>query len=138
MLSEPFSPLPPPPPTHTLYPHHNIPDLNHQGFLKVLRSWAGRTQKENTAKQHKNQMCSFCRDCQEPLLRFLQHAQVINEPRHFCRLKGNGHQILLSGMSLQGVEVPIEKQLLKILGRLKKGNTLNDDAKVPLYRASSV
>ena len=38
------------------------------------------------------------------------------------RLKGNSHQILLSEMSLPGVEVLIEKLLPKILGRLGKEN----------------
>ena len=37
-------------------------------------------------------------------------------------LKGNSHQILLSEMSLPGVEVLIEKLLPKILGRLGKEN----------------
>ena len=37
-------------------------------------------------------------------------------------LKGNSHQILLSEMSLPGVEVLIEKLLPKILGRLEKEN----------------
>ena len=37
-------------------------------------------------------------------------------------LKGNSHQILLSEMSLPGVEVPIEKLLPKLLGRLGKEN----------------
>ena len=42
--------------------------------------------------------------------------------------------MLLSEMSLPGVEAPIEKLLPKILGKLEK-NSLNDNAKVPLYRA---
>ena len=37
-------------------------------------------------------------------------------------LKGNSHQILLSEMSLSGVEVLIEKLMPKILGRLGKEN----------------
>ena len=37
-------------------------------------------------------------------------------------LEGNSHQILLSEMSLPGVEVLIEKLLPKILGRLGKEN----------------
>ena len=37
-------------------------------------------------------------------------------------LKGNSHQILLSEMSLPGVEVLIEKLLPKILGKLEKEN----------------
>ena len=42
-------------------------------------------------------------------------------------LKGNCHQILLSEMSLPGVEVPIEFEKLppKILGRLGKENPSN-------------
>ena len=38
------------------------------------------------------------------------------------QLEGNSHQILLSGMSLPGVKVPVEKLLPKILGRLGKEN----------------
>ena len=37
-------------------------------------------------------------------------------------LKGNSHQILLSGMSVPGVEVLIEKLLPKMIGRLGKEN----------------
>ena len=37
-------------------------------------------------------------------------------------LKGNSHRILLSDMSLPGMEVRIEKLLPKILGRLGKEN----------------
>ena len=40
-------------------------------------------------------------------------------------LKGNSHQILLSEMSLPGVEVLIEKLLPKIYGRLGKENHSN-------------
>ena len=40
-------------------------------------------------------------------------------------LKGNSHQILLSEMSLPGVEVLIEKLLPKIYGRLGKENHCN-------------
>ena len=36
------------------------------------------------------------------------------------RLRGNSHQILLSEMSLPGIEALIEKSLPKILGRLGK------------------
>ena len=45
-------------------------------------------------------------------------------------LKGNSHQILLSEMSLPGVEVPIEKLLPKILGRLGKENPSKRRCKV--------
>ena len=38
------------------------------------------------------------------------------------QLKGNSHQILLSEMSLPGVEVLIEKLLPNILGRLGREN----------------
>ena len=37
-------------------------------------------------------------------------------------LMGSSHKILLSEMSLPGVEVPVEKLLLKVLGRLGKEN----------------
>ena len=42
--------------------------------------------------------------------------------RNTSRLKGNSHQIILSEMSLPGIEVFIEKLLLNILGRLGKKN----------------
>ena len=45
-------------------------------------------------------------------------------------LKGNSHQILLSEMSLPGVEVLIEKLLPKILGRLGKENPSKRQCKV--------
>ena len=45
-------------------------------------------------------------------------------------LKGNSHQILLSEMSLPGVEVQIEKLLPKILGRLGKENPSKRRCKV--------
>ena len=45
-------------------------------------------------------------------------------------LKGNSHQTLLSEMSLPGVEVPIEKLLPKILGRLGKVNPSKRRCKV--------
>ena len=54
----------------------------------------------------------------------------------FSVSKGNSYQILLSEMSLPGVEVLIEKLLPKILGRLGKENLLKDDAKLPFYSAS--
>ena len=53
-------------------------------------------------------------------------------------LKGNSHQILLSEMSLPGVEVLIEKLLPKILGRLGKEDPSEDDAKLPLYSVSAL
>ena len=46
------------------------------------------------------------------------------------KLKGNSHQILLSEMSLPGVEVLIEKLLPKILGRLGKENSSKRQCKV--------
>ena len=45
-------------------------------------------------------------------------------------LKGNSHQILLSEMSLPGVEALIEKLLPKILGRLGKENPSKRRCKV--------
>ena len=45
-------------------------------------------------------------------------------------LKGNSHQILLSEMSLPGIEVHIEKLLPKILGRLGKENPSKRRCKV--------
>ena len=45
-------------------------------------------------------------------------------------LKGNSHQILFSEMSLLGVEVPIEKLLHKILGRLGEENPSKRRCKV--------
>ena len=45
-------------------------------------------------------------------------------------LKGNSHQILLSEMSLPGIEVLIEKLLPKILGRLGKENPSKRRCKV--------
>ena len=45
-------------------------------------------------------------------------------------LKGNSHQILLSEMSMPGVEVLIEKLLPKILGRLGKENPSKRRCKV--------
>ena len=60
--------------------------------------------------------------------------------RHECSehdLKGNSHRILLSEMSLPGVEVVIEKLRTKILGRLGKENpSIQDEAKMALYSAS--
>ena len=56
--------------------------------------------------------------------------------RWLVRLKGNSHQILLSEMSLPGIEVHIEKLLPKILGRLGRRTSLKDEAKLPLYSAS--
>ena len=50
-------------------------------------------------------------------------------PSH-TSLKGNSHQILLSEMSLPGFEVPIEKLLPKILGRLGKENPSERRCKV--------
>ena len=41
---------------------------------------------------------------------------------YFVILKGNSHQILLSEMSLPGIEELIEKMVPKILGRLGKEN----------------
>ena len=46
------------------------------------------------------------------------------------RIKGNSHQILLSEMSLPGIEVLIEKLLPKILGRLGKENLSKRRCKV--------
>ena len=45
-------------------------------------------------------------------------------------LKGNSHQVLLSEMSLPGVEVRIEKLLPNILGRLGKENPSKRRCKV--------
>ena len=45
-------------------------------------------------------------------------------------LKGNSHQILLSEISLPGIEVLIEKLLPKILGRLEKENPSKRQCKV--------
>ena len=45
-------------------------------------------------------------------------------------LKGNSHQILLSEMSLLGIEVLIGKLLPKILGRLEKENPSKRRCKV--------
>ena len=50
-------------------------------------------------------------------------------------LKGNSHQILLSEMSLPGVEVLIEKFLPNILGRLWKENPSKSRCKVALCTA---
>ena len=47
-----------------------------------------------------------------------------------CELKGNSHQILLSGLSLPGVKVLIEKLLPKILGRFGKENPSKRRCKV--------
>ena len=45
-------------------------------------------------------------------------------------LKGNSHQMLLSEMSVPGVEVPIEKLLSKTLGSLQKENSSKRRCKV--------
>ena len=45
-------------------------------------------------------------------------------------LKGNSHQSLLSEMSLPGIEVLLEKLLLKILGKLGKDNPSKRRCKV--------
>ena len=50
--------------------------------------------------------------------------------KKFFLLKGNSHQILLSEMSLPGVEVLIEKLLPQILGRLGKKNPSKRRCKV--------
>ena len=55
-------------------------------------------------------------------------AAMLKKPTHM--LKGNSHQILLSKMSLPGVEVLIEKLLPKILGRLGKENPSKRQCKV--------
>ena len=47
-----------------------------------------------------------------------------------CNLKGNSHQILLSEMSLPGIEAFIEKFVRKILGRLGKENSSKRQCKV--------
>ena len=52
-------------------------------------------------------------------------------------IKGELSPNFLSEMSLPGVEVPIEKLLLKIRRRLGKETPLKDDAKLPLYSASA-
>ena len=44
--------------------------------------------------------------------------------------KGNSHQIILSEMSLPGIEVHVEKLLPKILGRLGKENPSKRQCKV--------
>ena len=49
-------------------------------------------------------------------------------------LKGNSRQILLSEMSLPGIEVLIEKLLPKILGRLGKENFSKRHCKVAFVR----
>ena len=55
------------------------------------------------------------------------------QPKQYISiLQGNSHQILLSEMSLPGVEVPSEKLLPKILGRLGRRTLLKDDGKLPL------
>ena len=48
----------------------------------------------------------------------------------FRNLKGNSHQILLSEMSLPGIEVLIEKLLPQILVRLRKENPSKRRCKV--------
>ena len=53
------------------------------------------------------------------------------------RLKGNSHQILLSEMSLPGIEVPIEKLLPKILGRLGKENPSKRRCKVAFVQRTA-
>ena len=57
---------------------------------------------------------------------------------HLAIWMGNHHQILLSEMSLPGIEVLIEKSLPTILGRLGKENPLKDTAKLPLYSTSGL
>ena len=63
------------------------------------------------------------------------NPQLDNEPRVYTALKhlslkGNSHQVLLSEMSLPGVEVLIDKLLPKILGRLGKENPSKRRCKV--------
>ena len=55
---------------------------------------------------------------------------AIYSPHNVQQLKGNSHQILLSEMSLPGVEVLIEKLLPGILGRLGKENPSERRCKV--------
>ena len=58
------------------------------------------------------------------------HVRLPISRRRRAILKGNSHQILLSEMSLPGVEVPIEKLLPEILGRLGKENPSKRRCKV--------
>ena len=54
-------------------------------------------------------------------------------------IKGNSYQILLSEMSLPGVEVLIEKLLPnKYWGDWGRRTPLKDDANLPLYSASAL
>ena len=53
-------------------------------------------------------------------------------------LKGNSHQILLSEMSLPGIEVLIEKLLPKVLGRLVKENCSKRRCKVAFVQRKCV
>ena len=53
-------------------------------------------------------------------------------------LKGNSHRILLSEMSLPGIEVLIEKLLPKILGRLGKENPSKRLCKVAFVQCCDV
>ena len=56
------------------------------------------------------------------IVKILETSQSADIWKTLKLLKENSHQILLSEMSLPGVEVPIEKLLPKILGRLGKEN----------------
>ena len=61
---------------------------------------------------------------------WLKMQLVAEKKKKKLALKGDSHQILLSEMSLPGVEVPIEKLLPRILGRLGKENPSKRQCKV--------
>ena len=66
----------------------------------------------------------------EPTDTYSTVYQYIQQSKACVNLKGNSHQILLSEMSLPGVEVLIKKLLPKILGRLGKENLSKSQCKV--------
>ena len=83
--------------------------------------------------------CS-CKSGTEFLLYYSSHfwvsGQTLSLPSHHS-LQGNSHQILLSEMSLPGVEVLIEKFLPKIVGGLGKEKPSKRRCKVAFVQRKS-
>ena len=102
------------------------------GYTCYTRSWQRGKEKINDSDGDDNN------DKNNNLIKLIQRATLVNMNPHNERkdciikkyLKGNSHQILPSEMSLPGVEVPIEKLLPKILGRLEKDNPSKRRCKV--------